>query len=167
MTQYRARYFAGTLRLTTNNLPELAEGESVIVTIERGRSENSHRHQFAWLNEAWLTLPEHLRDMPWAETAETLRKHALIATGYHQTVVLDCGGNATAQRVKAALVAAEARAHGYAIGQVRGPVLTVWTPESQSVRAMGGQRFQESKATIMDWIAAQIGVTREQLAGVA
>lgn len=165
--EYRARYSAGTLRLTTNRLPDLAEGESVIVTIERGRSENSHRHQFAWLNEAWLNLPEHLRFAPWAETSETMRKHALITTGYHQMVVLDCGANATAQRVKAALVAAETRAHGYAIGQVRGPVLTVWTPESQSVRAMGGKRFQESKTAIMDWIAAQIGVTREQLAGAA
>ena len=161
--EYRARYSAGTLRLTTNRLPDLAEGESVIVTIERGRSENSHRHQFAWLNEAWLNLPEHLRFTPWAETAETMRKHALIATGYHQTVVLDCGANATAQRVKAALVAAEWRAHGYAIGQVRGPVVRIWTPESQSIRAMGGDRFQASKAAILEWIAGKLGVPPEEL----
>ena len=53
--------------------------------------------------------------------------------------------------------------HGYAIGQVRGPVVTIWTPESQSVRAMGGKRFQESKTAIMEWIAGKLGVSPEQL----
>jgi hypothetical protein len=80
-----------------------------------------------------------------------------------QTLVLDCGANAPALRVKAALVASEARAHGYAIGQVRGPVVTIWAPESQSVRAMGGDRFRASKAAILDWIAAKIGVSPDRL----
>lgn len=160
---FRARYLDGTLRLMTNTPPDIPPGEVVTVTVERGRSEASHRHQFAWINSAWLSLPEHLRDQPWAETAETLRKHALIATGYHQTTVVDCGSSAAAGRMKAALVAAEARACGYAVGQVRGPVLTVWTPESQSLRAMGGQRFRESKAAILDWIAGQLGVSPREL----
>jgi len=110
-----------------------------------------------------MSLPESEMSQPWAETPETLRKHALIATGYHQTLVLDCGANAPALRVKAALVASEARAHGYAIGQVRGPVVTIWAPESQSVRAMGGDRFRASKAAILDWIAAKIGVSPDRL----
>jgi hypothetical protein len=164
MTMHRARFTApGTLRLLSNRLPDLDEGEIVTVTIERGRSEASHRHQFAWLHDAWANLPEALHSAPWAETPETLRKHALIATGFSQSYTLDCGGNATAQRVKAALVAAEAGKHGYAIGQVRGPVVTIWTPESQSVRAMGATRFQESKTAIMGWIAAQIGVSPDEL----
>ncbi len=165
---YRARVIGpGILRLIGNNLPDLDEGELVIVSIERGRSPASHRHQFAWINDAWLTLPEAHRGQPWAETAETMRKHALIAKGYHQTYTLDCGANATAQRIKAALVAAEARGHGYAIGQVRGPVVTVWTPESQSMRAMGAERFQQSKSDIMDWIADKLGVPVAELARVA
>lgn len=161
--EYRARYSDGTLRLMTNDAPDIPPGEVVSVTIERARSEASHRHQFAWVKDAWLNLPESLRDMPWAETAETLRKHALIATGYHQTYTIDCGANATALRIKAALVAAEAKGHGYAVGRVRGSALTIWTPESQSYRAMGGERFKASKAAILDWIAAQIGVTAEEL----
>lgn len=160
---YRARFQGGVLRLLTNTAPDLAEGELVLVTIERGRSASSHRHQFAWIKDAWATLPEAVAEMPWAETPETLRKHALIATGYHQTYTLDCGKDATARRVKAALVAAEAGKHGYALGRVSGPVVTVWTPESQSIRAMGGKRFQESKTAILDWIAAKIGTTPEQL----
>ncbi|AKG94546.1 hypothetical protein Shpa_35 [Paracoccus phage Shpa] len=165
--EYRARHHGGTLRILANDLPDLGEGEIVSVTIERGRSTASHRHQFAWLTEAWITLPERLQQMPWAETAETMRKHALIATGFHQTVIVDCGSNAAAARVKAALVAAEARACGYALGQVRGRVVTVWTPESQSVRSMGGARFQESKTAIMEWVAAQLGVPVAALAGAA
>lgn len=161
--EYRARWDNGSLRLMANDLPDLEPGEVVIVTIERGRSLNSHKHQFAYIKEAWLNLPEALKDAPWAETAETLRKHALIATGFSQTYTLDCGANATAHRVKAALVAAEAGKHGYAIGQVRGPVVTIWTPESQSMRAMGGKRFQEAKTAILDWLSAQIGVSPQQL----
>lgn len=160
---YRARYHGGGLRLLTNQTPDLEEGEIVFVEIERGRSEASHKHQFAWVKEAWLNLPEDLQAFAWAETPETLRKHALIATGYHQVYTIDCGKNATAQRVKLRLVAAEAGKHGYAVGQVRGPVVTIWTPESQSTRAMGGKRFQESKTAIMDWIAAKIGVSPEDL----
>lgn len=160
---YRARWEGGCLRLMTNAAPDLDEGEIVTVTIERGRSMVSHRHQFAWVKDAWGSIPESLMHMPWAETPETFRKHALIATGFHTTYTLDCGANATARRVKAALMAAEARAHGYALGQVRGPVVTVWTPESQSVRAMGGDRFRESKNAILDWMAAQIGVAPDDL----
>lgn len=160
---YRARFQNGVLRLLTNTAPDLDEGEVVLVSIERGRSQSTHKHQFAWIKDAWATLPESVAAMPWAETPETLRKHALIATGFHQTYTLDCGAIATARRVKAALVAAEAGKHGYALGRVVGPVVTVWTPESQSLRAMGGKRFQESKTAILDWIAEQIGTTPEQL----
>jgi len=165
--QYRARYSDGTLRLMTNDAPDIPPGEIVGVTIERGRSEASHRHQFAWVHDAWLNLPEGLRDMPWAETAETLRKQALIATGFHTVQVIDCGANATARRVRDALLPACIAAHGYAVAQVRGTVVTVWTPESQSYRAMGGERFKESKAAIMDWIAEKLGVTGDDLRRVA
>jgi hypothetical protein len=160
---FRARWQGGCLRPMTNALPDMEEGEIVFVEMERGRSPSSHKHQFAWINDAWASLPEDCTGQPWAETPETLRKHALIATGYSQSYTLDCGGRATAHRVKVALVAAEAGKHGYAIGQVRGPVVTIWTPESQSLRAMGGQRFNESKAAILAWIADKIGVAPEDL----
>lgn len=161
--EYRARYIQGHLRLMTNQPPDLADGEIVHVSIERARSGQSHKHQFAWLKDAWLNLPEDAQSQPWAETPETMRKHALIATGFHTVTVLDCRAKATAQRVKAALVSAEARGHGYALGQVQGAIVRVWTPESQSMRAMGKDRFQQSKTAIMDWIADKIGCTAEEL----
>lgn len=165
--EYRARYSDGTLRLMTNDAPDITPGEVVHVTIERGRSMASHRHQFAWVKDAWLNLPESLRDAPWAETAETLRKHALIATGFHQMQVIDCGANATARRVRDATLPVATLAHGYALAQVRGSILTIWTPESQSMRAMGAERFKASKTAIIEWIAAQIGVEPETLARAA
>ena len=138
-------------------------GDVVFVEPEHPRSDKSHKHQFAEIAEAWRTLPEDMLDLPWAANEETLRKHALIATGYCHTYAIDCGKEATARRVKAALVSAEAGKHGYALGQVRGPVVVVWTPESQSMRAMGGKRFQESKDAVLNWIAAKIGTSPEQL----
>lgn len=167
---YRARYAEGTLRLLTNAPPDIPDGETVTVSIERQRSGKSHRHQFAFVKEAWMNLPEHLSDMPWAENDHTLRQAALIQTGFCETYVVDCGTNAAAHRACAALLGAERKAHrdksgrlGYAIGRVRGPVVQIWTPESQSYRAMGGDRFKASKKAILDWIAAQIGVTPEDL----
>ncbi|PWE26692.1 hypothetical protein C4N9_20745 [Pararhodobacter marinus] len=164
MSDYRARVIGpATVRILANNLPDLAEGETVFVSIERVRSENSHKHQFAWVKDAWASLPEAEAFQPWAETPETLRKHALIATGFHRLYTLDCGSNAAAQRVRAELIRAETKAEGYAVGQVIGPVVRIWTPESQSYRAMGKARFQESKEAILGWIAAKIGVAPEEL----
>lgn len=163
MTDYRAQWNNGTLRLMANDLPDLDQGEIVLVSIERGRSPQTHKHQFAWIKDAWASLPDSEAMQPWAETPETLRKHALIATGFHRTYTIDCGAKATAQRIKAELLRAETKAEGYALAQVQGPVLRIWTPESQSVRAMGGKRFAESKAAILDWIAGKLGVSPDEL----
>lgn len=138
-------------------------GDVVIVEIDHPRSQSSHRHQFAEINEAWRHLPESLQEAPWAASPETLRKHALIATGFADTYSIDCGAKATAERVRMALASAEAGKHGYAIAKVRGSLVVVWTPQSQSMRAMGGKRFQESKQAVLNWIAAQIGVEAEEL----
>ena len=165
--QYRAQYSAGLLRLQTNALPDLRDGESVIVEIEGGRSDATHKHQFAWIKDAWANLPESVAWEPWAQTPEMLRKHALIMTGYYQQEVIDCGGDAVAKDVAAKLKAAHANGHGYALAIVREGVAVVRYPESQSRRAMGASRFQESKTAILDWIAAQIGVDPKQLMEVA
>ena len=59
--------------------------------------------------------------------------------------------------------AAEVGKHGYAMKVGARPHQTVWVPQSQSQRAMGGKRFQESKQAVLNWIAAQIGVDAEEL----
>lgn len=146
--------------------PGLDVGERVTVEITRARTGQTHRHQFAWVREAWETLPEHVAMQPWAETPETLRKHALIATGYHSKTVLAMESKKAARDVKAAMLATHSTAHGYALGAVVGSILTIWTPDSQSYKAMGRERFNESKRAILEWIAAQIEVSPAALAAI-
>lgn len=164
MDQVRARVLPhGDLHIMSNRRPELDPGEIVLVTIDRGRSEASHRHQFAWVREAWTNLPESVMFEEWAATPETLRKRALIECGYYEQIIVDCAESKAAKDVAKAIGAARRAAHGYALAVVRGPIAVVRWPESQSLKAMGGKRFQESKEAIMGWIAAQIGVTPEEL----
>ena len=42
---------------------------------------------------------------------------------------------------------------GYAVTVVDGRVAYCLTAESQSLKAMGGRRFQDSKQAILDWLA--------------
>lgn len=146
---------------------DLTEGQIVALTVEHERSGNSHRHQFATIREAWLNLPEHLAQMPFAASAESLRKHALIATGFYDVVSTDCGSGAAAERVAAMAKPLAVAAHGYAIVKLSGPIVLVYTPRSQSMRAMPGGEFQRSKSACLEWIARQISVTPGDLAGAA
>lgn len=142
-------------------------GDTVIVEVDHPRGPNTHKHQFAEIADAWRHLPEAVQHLPWAANPDTLRKHALVVTGFRNTYQIDCGKKATADRVGDALEAAEWGKHGYAIAQVNGPVVTVWTPVSQSYRAMGAKEFQRSKEAVLNWVAQQIGVTLDQLRGAA
>ena len=145
----------------------MREGDTVLVTIDHPRSINSHNHQFAEIADAWRHLPDAVQHMPWAATPEALRKHALIVTGYRDVQTVDAGSKAAAARVASLLSVMANQAHGYAITQASGPVVTCWTPQSQSIRAMGGKEFQRSKEAVLNWIAQQIGVTPDQLKGNA
>ena len=165
--QYKARYAGGMLRLMTNDLPDIRDGEIVAVEIERDRSIKSHRHQFAWVKDAWDNLPESVMFEPWAATPETLRKHALVKTGYFEQVVIDCGSDKMAREVAAAIATSRKKSEGYAHAVVRNGVAIVRWPQSQSRKAMGGDSFKASKTAILEWIADLIGVTPGELIGVA
>lgn len=121
------------------------------------RSDKTHRHEFAWLREAWLNLPEHLADQ--YPTPEHLRKRALIDTGWYDEEIIDCGTTAAAIRVASSF----RRRDDFVVVVVRGPIVVCRTAKSQSRRAMDRQQFQASKTAIMDAIAALIGTTSEAL----
>lgn len=146
---------------------QMQPGDTVIIAIDHPRSPNTHNHQFAEVADAWRHLPEAVQNMPWAANPDTLRKHALIVTGFHNVETVDAGSKAAAERVAALLSRHATAAHGYAITRAKGPLVTCWTPVSQSMRAMGAKDFQRSKEAVLNWIAAQIGVTPEQLEGNA
>lgn len=132
------------------------EGEIVSLGVEHERSKKTHDHQFAAIEELWQNLPEGLAEMPYAKSAETLRKHALIATGYADCETIDTGSKAAAERVAVSLSRHATRGHGYAIVKVSGPVVRCWTPHSQGYREMGKKTFQESKTACLGWIEALV-----------
>lgn len=145
----------------------LQPGEACSLQVLRPRSGRSHRHQFAWVAEAWRNLPDSEQDAPWAASPETLRKHALICTGYAHSAAVDAGSAAAAQRMVPLLTSLATSAHGYALVKVSGASVVVWTPESQSVRAMGPKRFQESKDAILAHIAGMLEVDPDVLRSAA
>lgn len=124
------------------------------------RSERSHNHEFGWLRDAHASLPEQYAMEPWAQTPEHLRKYALIRTGYCTTDTVAVGSNAAALRVAAFVRGREE----YTLTSVQGATVHTFTPESQSRKAMGKERFQASKTAIMEFIANLLGCTVEELA---
>ena len=130
------------------------DGEIVVVSAEHERNMNSHRHQFAEIRALWETLPEHMADKPYAQSSDTLRKHALIATGHCNVEAHIAASAAEALRLAAFVGSLARKAHGYAIVETDGKVVRCLTPHSQSKAAMGGETFQQSKRDVLDWINA-------------
>lgn len=142
-------------------------GEIVNLAPVEDRSEVSHRHEFAWLREAWANLPEGLGEV--YPSSEALRKRALIATGWCTTQDYVCGSRAEAARWAANL---RRELDEYALVIVSEAVVRVFRARSQSRGKMNKEDFQASKAAVLEWVSQLIGVTPEQLtrgqgAGVA
>lgn len=127
---------------------------------EKQRSKASHNHQFAAINDLFHNLPIDHAHAPYAASESAFRKHALIATGYCDTDVIDAGSHDVAIST-APIVAKHARAaHGYAIVTVRGSLVTCHTPQSQSFKAMGKERFHQSKEACLNWAMTLLGVAQ-------
>jgi hypothetical protein len=103
----------------------------------------------------WLNLPE--RVAPQFPDAEILRKHALIRSGYADKRSIVCRSAAEAQRVAAFIAPMD----GYAIVTVDATTVTVWTAQSQSMRAMGKKAFQASKEAVLGYVSDLIGLPAE------
>lgn len=127
-----------------------------LVEVEE-RSEATHRHEFAWLREAWMSLPEALADQ--FATPEHLRKRALIETGHYHETVIDCGSQAAALRVASFARGEDDFAHVV----TRGALVVVRKAKSQSRRAMDRAEFQASKTDILEWVAKLLDVTPSTL----
>ena len=125
-------------------------------TIEE-RSLKSHNHYFAALTEAWRNLPEDQAER--FPSVEALRKWGLIQAGYCNTQTVVCASKAEALRLPVIVTGLDQ----YAIVTVRAAVVTIYTAQSQSMRAMGAGAFQESKTAVLDIIAGILGVTADEL----
>lgn len=116
------------------------------------RSDATHKHEFAWLREAWMSLPEDLAER--FPTPDHLRKRALIDAGFYDETVVDAGSNAAALRVAAYM----RRKDEYAYVVVRGGVAVERVAKSQSRRMMNKAEFQASKTALLEIVGAMIGV---------
>lgn len=128
----------------------LTVGERYSLVQYEDRSAATHNHQFAWLHDAWLNLPENIADQ--YPTPEHLRKRALIDAGYYDETIIDAGSNAAAIRVAAAVQAIDT----FALVFVRKCFVIRRTAKSQSRRAMKKDEFQASKTAIMEVIDALV-----------
>lgn len=136
-------------------------GETYRLEVVEPRSEISHRHEFAWLREAWASLPF---DLAMAHpTAEHLRKWALIQAGFCTVADYACMFKTETHRLAASL-RQQTDEYAVVIVDEENRVVRVLKPESQSMRAMGNERFKASKAAIMDVVSGLIGVPVDVLA---
>ncbi len=135
----------------------LVVGERYMLAPIEERSDATHKHEFAWLRDAWANLPESLADL--YATPEHLRKRALIDGGFYNETIIDAGTNAAALRVASAV---RARSE-FSLVIVRGPAVVIRDAKSQSRRSMKRDEFQRSKTAILEIVSAMIGVTPETL----
>lgn len=117
----------------------------------------SHKHQFAWLKTAFNTLPEHYAGQ--FPSPEHLRKTALIRCGYCTQRDIVCATPDDARRLA---VWAQAQDE-YLIVTVAENVVRIFEAESQSRKAMGMERFEASKADVLNHIAGMLGTTPKAL----
>ncbi len=136
----------------------LVVGQQYVLTVEKQRSDAAHRSFFASVNEAWKNLRED--DAERFPTPDALRRYALIKAGFCDRRDIVCENNNEAMRLAGMVKALDA----YSITTVSERVVSVWTAESQSKRAMGKQRFNESQNAVRDFCAAMIGVEPAALA---
>jgi hypothetical protein len=132
-------------------------GDVYRLAVQEHRSQASHNHFFAAVQEAWMNLPEDQAER--FPTAEHLRKYALIRAGYRDERSIVCASKAEAQRVAAFVKPMDP----FAIVTVSEAVVRVFTAQSQSTAAMGKKAFQESKNKVLDVLAEMIGIQPETL----
>lgn len=123
------------------------------------RSGETHRHEFAFIREAWMNMPERYAEAPFALSPEHLRKFALIQTGWCDTQTLVCSSRAEAMRVASFIRPLDE----FSVVAVTGPTVTRMTAKSQSMKAMGKRDFQASKKAILDYVEDLIGAERGSL----
>jgi len=132
-------------------------GETYLLVNHEQRSAISHRHEFAWIREAWKTLPENLAmQFP---TPEHLRKRALVDAGFYDETVIDAGSKAAALRVCSYIKVED----DFKLVFVRDHFVIIRKAKSQSHRAMGKVDFQRSKEAILGIISDMLGVAPDQL----
>lgn len=126
-------------------------GEKYAIVPVAERSQKSHAHYFALINEAWMNLPDNLSEI--YPTSEHLRKAALIRAGYCDVQNVTCATKAEALRW-----ANVARSlDEYSVVSVHASVVSIYRARSQSYKAMPNGEFQRSKEAVLGVLSEMIG----------
>ena len=125
---------------------EFVVGERYRCEVQEDRSWVSHKHQFAWLHEAWLSLPEHIAVR--FKNEDQLRRHGLIAGGFCDSTTVICASRAEARRWAEEL----GKRQPDTVIETRGNVLIQFTAHSQARNAMDKATFQRSKQAVLDYV---------------
>lgn len=140
---------------------QFAAGEILHLEHVEERSGNSHRHFFAAIQSAFDNLPP-----LWAEqfkSPEHLRRFCLIKAGICNSQSMPCGTAAAARKFAAFLRPMDE----FAVVDVRGSVVTVFTAKSMSYKTMPKDEFQKAKTAVLDALADMLGVTTKELSASA
>lgn len=129
-------------------------GEKKFIEAREERSAASHSHYFAELTALWENLPDGLAER--FPSLDHLRRYALIRAGFRDERSFVCKSAAEARRFAAFLRPMDE----FAVVGVHEAAIVVWTAKSQSLRAMGRQEFERSKASVLDFVAGLIGADR-------
>src|SRR5215468_4652113 len=123
------------------------------------RSEASHRHYFAAIREAYNNLPERVTMEWWTQSAEHLRKYALIKTGHCDRSVLHL---ASPDACLAAAIQLRQR-DKYSEVTIQDNMLSWSTAHSQQLNAMGKKDFERSKEDVLGFLAGLLEVSKQHL----
>jgi len=140
---------------------QYAVGETYRLVEENERSQQSHSHFFAAINEAWKNLPHDIAES--YPSANHLRRWALVKAGFADERSIVAGSNEEARRIAAFVRPSDP----YAVITVGGCVVKVFTAKSQSRKAMNKADFQSSKTAVLEIVSALVGVSADELSANA
>ncbi len=136
---------------------EYGRGEVLRMIDQPERSTNSHNHYFAAIQSAWESLPPLLAER--FNSADALRKYALIKGGHCHSDSITCPSHADALRVAAFVRGTDE----FALVIVKKGLVTRYTPKSQSYRSMSKAEFQQSKDDVLRVISELLGTSQTEL----
>lgn len=133
------------------------EGEVVRMVPDEQRSTATHNHYFACVADAHANLPDELAvQFP---KPEHLRRYALIRTGYCTSHAITLDTAEEARRVYAFAKPMDE----FSVVSLKGCVVTRFTAQSQSHKAMNKQTFAKSKEDVLAYISTMVGTTAKAL----
>lgn len=132
-------------------------GQEYALVPHQGRSEKAHGLYFKAVDLGWKNLPHDVAER--FPTSDHFRRWCLIQEGYADEHTMVCD-SASKARATAALCRS---LDGYAVIRIDGPIVIVWTAQSQSHHAMGHDAFTASMQKVLERIADMLGITVAKL----